>query len=338
MANGKAGEADERAGRGAMRSTDAASAMRDVARAGAEGAQRNIRGSEELISRGLESAVQQTERVGRGLFDAVGVYGALLQSASDGMQALLAPSRALAEGLPDVQRAATEWLDQAVQANTRWAQDFLRCDSLSDVAQVHSRFMQDSIEGLIQGSVGVLKSTDRLIRNASEGIAQHKRRGGKVAEVMTPDVRVAQPDDTVQHAAQLMGEEDIGALPVGERDKLVGMVTDRDIAVRLGAEGKDPKETKVREVMTPEVKYVFEDEDVEQAAQVMAQEQIRRLPVMNRDKRLVGIVSLDDIATEQPPQVAGYALSRVAQRGRRHVTSVAAAAGDKPKRRGRPLR
>ena len=273
-----------------------------------------------------------------GILDAVGAYGALLQSASESMQALLAPSRALADGLPDVQRAAMEWLNHSVQANTRWAQDIVRCDSLADMAQVYSRFIQDSMEGLIQGSAGVLHSTDRLIRHATAGIDEHTRRGGKVAEVMTPEVRIAQPDDTVQQAAQLMSEEDTGVLPVGEGDRLVGMVTDRDIAVRLGAEGKDPTETTVREVMTPEVKYVFEDEDVGHAAQVMAEQQIRRLPVMNRDKRLVGIVSLGDLATEQPPHIAGHALSEVSQEGGRHVSSAAAAAGDKPKRRGRSAR
>lgn len=336
MANGKAGETNERAGRSAMRSTEAGSAMGDVARAGLESAERSMRGSEAVMRQGLQSRTQQTGRVSRGIFDAVGVYGALLQSTSGSMQALVAPSQALADGLPDVQRAAMEWLGQAVEANTRWAQDLLRCDSLSDIAQVYSRFMQDSIEGLLQGSAGVFHSTDRLIRNATEGIGEHAHRGNKVAEVMTTDVRIARPDDTVQHAAQLMSEEDMGALPVGEGDELVGMVTDRDIAVRLGAEGKDPKETKVRDVMTPEVKYVFEDEDVEHAAQVMAEQQVRRLPVMNRDKRLVGIVSLGDIATEQPPQVAGHALSGVSQEG--GVSSVAAAAGDKPKRRTRSSR
>jgi CBS domain-containing protein len=120
----------------------------------------------------------------------------------------------------------------------------------------------------------------------------------QVREVMTPEVEVISPETTLAEAAQKMKSLDVGPLPVGERDRLVGMVTDRDITVRATAAGRDPNTTKVREVMTEQVFYCFEDESIEQAAEIMERAQIRRLMVLNRDKRLVGIVSLGDLAVE----------------------------------------
>src|SRR5690348_11316073 len=118
----------------------------------------------------------------------------------------------------------------------------------------------------------------------------------KVGDVMTPDVEMAAPDDTVQTAAKLMADSGAGALPVGENDRLVGMVTDRDITIRSVAEGKAPNLCTVRDVMTREIKYVFDDEDVRDASRKMGEWQVRRLPVLNRDKRLVGVISLGDLA------------------------------------------
>jgi CBS domain-containing protein len=120
----------------------------------------------------------------------------------------------------------------------------------------------------------------------------------KVGDVMTPDVEMAAPDDTVQTAAKLMADSGAGALPVGENDRLVGMVTDRDITIRSVAEGKAPNLCTVRDVMTREIKYVFDDEDVRDASRKMGEWQVRRLPVLNRDKRLVGVISLGDLASE----------------------------------------
>src|SRR5690349_12974930 len=127
-------------------------------------------------------------------------------------------------------------------------------------------------------------------------------------DLMTRDVSVVAPDHTIQQAARLMMALDVGALPVGDNDRLVGMITDRDIAVRCVAQGKGP-ETKVREVMTPEVKYCFADEKIDDIAVNMADIQIRRLPVVDRDKRLVGILSLCDIAVGDDPEQAAEALS-----------------------------
>jgi CBS domain-containing protein len=131
-------------------------------------------------------------------------------------------------------------------------------------------------------------------------------------DLMTRDVTTANPEETVQDAARRMTELDVGILPVSENDKLIGMITDRDIAVRGIAEGKGPK-AKVRDVMTPEVKYCFADQDVDEIASNMADIQVRRLPVVNRDKRLVGILSLGDIATSDEPECAAEALSGISR-------------------------
>jgi CBS domain-containing protein len=139
----------------------------------------------------------------------------------------------------------------------------------------------------------------------------------RVSEAMTRDVRVARPDQTIQDAAKMMSDVDAGVLPVGESDQLVGMITDRDIAIRGIAQGKGP-DTPVREVMTADVKYCFEDEDTDQVTRNMADQQVRRLPVVNRDKRLVGILSLGDLAVMQGGQPAGEALAGISQPGGEH--------------------
>ena len=143
----------------------------------------------------------------------------------------------------------------------------------------------------------------------------------KIRDVMTRDAALTSPDDTLQHAARTMKEGDCGILPVAEGDRLGGMITDRDIAVRGIAEGKGPH-AKVREAMTAEVKYCFEDEDAEHVAENMADIQVRRLPVMSRDKRLIGIVSLSDLARKQPEMAR--ALHGIAKPSDQHNQTVAA--------------
>ena len=140
----------------------------------------------------------------------------------------------------------------------------------------------------------------------------------KVSEAMTRDVRVANPDETVQQAARMMASLDAGVLPVGEKDRLVGMITDRDIAIRGVAEGKGPN-AKVRDVMTEDVKYCYDDQDVEEVTRNMGDIQVRRLPVINRDKRLVGILSLGDIATTHEGIATAEALNRISRPGGEHT-------------------
>jgi CBS domain-containing protein len=132
----------------------------------------------------------------------------------------------------------------------------------------------------------------------------------KISEVMTRDVRVVQPDRTVREAARLMDEMNVGVLPVCDGRRLLGMITDRDITVRSTAAGLAPDQSYVRDVMTDNVEWCFEDDDVEEIVEVMSRHQIRRIPVVDRDKRLVGIVALGDLATDRE-QDAARALTRI---------------------------
>jgi CBS domain-containing protein len=116
-------------------------------------------------------------------------------------------------------------------------------------------------------------------------------------DIMTREVEVVHPNASLQEAADKMDALNVGPLPVCDGDRLVGMITDRDIIVRATAAAMDPRTARVRDAMTDEVIYAFEDQDVREAARLMEEKQIRRLVVLNRDKRLVGIVSLGDIAT-----------------------------------------
>ena len=143
----------------------------------------------------------------------------------------------------------------------------------------------------------------------------------KISECMTRDVQLANPDMSLREAARLMGECECGALPVGENDRLVGMITDRDMAIRGMAEGKGP-EAKVRDCMSSEVRWCFEDDDVADCLETMAGEQIRRIPVLSRAKRLVGIVSLGDVTEAARPQAAGRTLSAISRQGGQHSQSL----------------
>ena len=126
----------------------------------------------------------------------------------------------------------------------------------------------------------------------------------RVSEAMTREVRVANPGQSIRDVAKIMAEIDAGAMPVGENDKLVGMVTDRDIAIRGVALGKGP-DTPVREVMsTEQVLYCYEDDEIEKVAKNMGDEKVRRLPVVNKEKRLVGIVSIGNIAQREVKAVS----------------------------------
>jgi CBS domain-containing protein len=142
----------------------------------------------------------------------------------------------------------------------------------------------------------------------------------KVSEAMTTDVRIASPSQTIQEAARIMAELDAGVLPVGDNDRLVGMITDRDIAIRGVAKALPPS-TPVAEVMSREVKYCFEDDDIDEVAHNMGDIQVRRLPVLNKDKRLVGIVSLGDIAMAEGPEPAGQAICGISEPGGQHSQS-----------------
>jgi CBS domain-containing protein len=142
-----------------------------------------------------------------------------------------------------------------------------------------------------------------------------------VRQAMSNDVNIASPSQSIREAARMMAEIDAGALPVGENDRLVGMITDRDIAVRAVATGKGP-DTPIREIMSTDVKYCFEDDELDEVALNMADIQVRRLPVLNDQKRLVGIISLGDIALTDGPSNAGSALCGISEPGGEHSQSL----------------
>ncbi len=135
----------------------------------------------------------------------------------------------------------------------------------------------------------------------------------KIEEIMTPYVRCVQSDVNLVEAAVVMRDMDVGALPICDGGRLVGMLTDRDIALRAVAECRDPRWTIVKEVMSSGVVYIYADQEVEDAAELMERKQVRRLPVLNREKRLVGIVSLGDVAINTSNELSGEALKVMSQ-------------------------
>jgi CBS domain-containing protein len=144
----------------------------------------------------------------------------------------------------------------------------------------------------------------------------------KIRDCMSSDVRLAKPEDTIQVAATMMAEIDVGAIPVADSDKLVGMITDRDIAIRAVAVGKGP-DSKISDIMSHDVKYCYEDEDTERVLDNMGDNQLRRLPVLNREKRLVGIVSIGDLAVKASSDKTGEALGVISRPGGSHSQSAA---------------
>ncbi|MDL2406114.1 CBS domain-containing protein [Rhizobium calliandrae] len=139
----------------------------------------------------------------------------------------------------------------------------------------------------------------------------------KVRDAMTHDVRITNPDETILEAAKTMADLDAGILPVGDHDRLVGMITDRDIAIRGIARGRGP-DAKVRDVMTSEVKYCFDDQEIDEVCRNMGNIKVRRLPVLDHSKRLVGILSLGDIAVAQGNGAASEALKSISRHGGEH--------------------
>jgi CBS domain-containing protein len=142
----------------------------------------------------------------------------------------------------------------------------------------------------------------------------------RVAEVMSRNVQLASPDDSLTEVAQRMVREDVGFMPVGENDRLVGTVTDRDIVARAVAKGRDG-DCRVRDVMSSDVKFCYDDEDMDHVIQNLGALKLRRLPVVNRAKRLVGVVALADAARKADPAGAGAGLSEIASPGGRHSQS-----------------
>ena len=135
----------------------------------------------------------------------------------------------------------------------------------------------------------------------------------KIREIMTPDAQCVGPEETIVDAAALMRQLDVGVLPVCHEGDVVGMITDRDIAIRAVAEARPPTTTRVREIMSPGTVFVYEDQEVDEVVHILEKHQIRRVPVITRERRLVGIISLGDIAVDGSAALSGEALKRVSQ-------------------------
>jgi CBS domain-containing protein len=140
----------------------------------------------------------------------------------------------------------------------------------------------------------------------------------KVGEAMNKDCKLVHANDTIEHAAKLMAKEEVGWLPVQDGDRLVGMITDRDIVTRCLAQGRGAS-CRVRDAMTHDVKYCFEDEDLDHTLENMAEIQLRRIPVMSRNKRLVGVLTLADAARSHDPAAIGAAFCAVVEPGGDHA-------------------
>ena len=140
----------------------------------------------------------------------------------------------------------------------------------------------------------------------------------KVRDAMTTEVQLCTPDDTLRDAAEAMAALNCGLLPVTDNERLVGMISDRDIAIRGVAMGRGP-DARIADVMTADVKYRFEDQDIEEVTSNMGDIQVRRLPVLNRKKQLVGIIALGDIARAQAGDGTAAALSRISRPGGQHA-------------------
>jgi len=315
-------DAGETVGRG-MEATS------DIARRSLQAASHESRG---IAQTGAEWFSEVSERVAE----------ATKQSAED--LAMLMRLPGFGGGIEQIHQAISGVVTQLMETNARATQDVLRVASPVVVIEMQQRMARRYIDGIFDSSAEVFRVSRRLADEALRPVEERSRKmrlqrrtrhfGSSeperhtVSEIMTRDVELARPDQSVQDVAQKMAEMNTGALPVGENDRLVGMVTDRDIAVRVAAEGKDPKETRVRDIMTKSIRYCFEDENVEDVAENMAEQQVRRLPVVSRNKRLVGIVSLGDIATSLPHQVGGSALRGISQ----GAGADPAYAGERPRR------
>ena len=151
----------------------------------------------------------------------------------------------------------------------------------------------------------------------------------KVSDAMTPEVQLCTPDDTLKDAAEAMAALGVGLLPVTDNERLVGMISDRDIAIRAVAEGLGPG-TAIRTVMSSDIRYCFEDEDVGHVLKNMGDIQLRRLPVLNREKRLVGIVSLADIAKSAAGTKTGRTLGDITRPGGSHSQKMTDGTGQTP--------
>jgi len=283
--------------------TENAEATRFSTQVGTQVMERGMDALAEGQRRMVGQAADRMQTIGHRMVEAV-------QETTEGFRTFARLPAGSTDNLRGLQAEWTSAMSSVVQSNMRTMQQWFRASDPTPLMDLQRRFVNDCLGNLLQGTGTFIRfarnAADQTLRPIDAQIEQHQQMRnretaleegrGVVADVMSSHVRLANPEDTVQHATRMMREADTGVLPVGENDRLVGIVTDRDVALRVAAEGKDPARTKVREVMTQDMKYVFEDEDLSHVAENMAEQQVRRLPVVNRDKRIVGVISVGDLA------------------------------------------
>ena len=220
-----------------------------------------------------------------------------------GLHSVMVPPPGAAETVRDMQDGLASMVNDMVQSNIRMTQHWLHLADPDAVLALQRRFIRDHIDVLLQSGSTLVRltrrSTDHALHPIQQRIDRWRQNGHghhPVSDVMRADVHLVTPDDTVQQATRLMRDDDTGVVAVGDGDRLVGMVTDRDVSLRVVAEGRDPQRTKVRDVMTTEAHYVFDDEDADRVAEAMAAQHLRRLPVVDRNRRVVGTLALSDLA------------------------------------------
>jgi CBS domain-containing protein len=329
-----AGQAGER---GAEALREGGEAAADVSRRAGEAAERGGAALGETARRGMQAAAEQQSRFVQGAAQEMEKTGrslaGMVEEAAAGMRSLMSGPGFQSGGFQEAQQALAKLVQSVMQTNMRFADELLRRTGPSTVVDLQRQFLREYFDALAQGGTLLLRAARQAAEDSLRPLEQQvgargDRQGqgghGRVADVMSKDVKLASPEDTVQQAARVMSEQDTGVLPVGENDRLVGMVTDRDLAVRALAAGKDPSKTKLREVMSGEPRYVFADDSIESAASSMAEQQVKRMPVLDRDKRLVGIVSVGDLAREALGGPAQQALSGISRPGGPHNQNGAA--------------
>ncbi|WP_448189214.1 CBS domain-containing protein [Azospirillum sp. sgz301742] len=308
--------------------------MQETARA----TQRGIDASGQAVRRGIEDVGQSAQTLAEASADQFTRMGEMMadaaRDAAESAHMMVTFSNFTNEGLRGMQEATSNLLQRVVQTNVRAMQEMVQHNSFGELASRQQRFIREYLQTMVQGSAELVRAAQELANEAVRPLEQqaraeeerrqrrrqpHLQQGKRIADVMSREVRTVRPDDTVQRAAQLMGSEDTGALPVAEDGRVLGMVTDRDIAIRLASTAKDPAKTRVRDVMSQEVQYCLDDEDVQHIAEIMADQQLRRLPVMDRHQNLVGIVSIGDLAERESSEMAGEALAGVARHTGQHA-------------------
>jgi uncharacterized protein (DUF2267 family) len=273
----------------------------------------------------LDSAIQKTHEWLKEITDRLG-----FPNEKSGFAALRAVLHALRDRLP--QQNAVElgaqlpmvirgmyyggWDPQKEPSRVRHQQEFfdLVAAELKDHTELRDARRVTKIVFGVLGDRLDAGEKDKLLRTLPKELRElWAGEPQKVHEIMSTNVTWVGPDISLRDAARKMHELDIGCLPVGKDDRLIGMITDRDIACRAVAKGVDPAKTAISEAMSKGVIYCFDDQDVGEAAHLMERKQLHRLPVLNRQKRMVGMLSLGDIGLRASHELTGEVVAAISQ-------------------------